>query len=220
VDFEEDHPEQRHMSHLYPVYPGAEITPRNNPRLAAAARKSLQRRLDHGGAGTGWSRAWAICLWARLGDSEKAWESLKLLIQRSTGPNLLDSYPEDGGAVFQIDANFGSTAGMAELLLQSHDSEISLLPALPSAWKDGSVRGLRARGGVEVTLEWKQGRLVYAELFAMRSGTHTVRVPNGTRITHATAAGAAAPFKAGGETSVGSLTVHAGKRYRLELATS
>jgi alpha-L-fucosidase 2 len=217
VDFEEAQPDQRHMSHLYPVYPGAEITPRNNPRLATAARASLQRRLDHGGAYTGWSRAWAICLWARLEDGEKAWESLKLLMEHSTGANLFDTHPAEGGAIFQIDGNFGATAGMAELLLQSHDGEISLLPALPAAWKDGSVRGLRARGGVEVSLRWKDGRLAEAELFATRSGKHTVRVPKGMKVK-GVVAGGAVPFSAGAEVETILLPVTAGGRYRLELA--
>jgi alpha-L-fucosidase 2 len=217
VDFEEDTPGQRHMSHLYPIYPGAEITPRNNPRLALAARRSLERRLANGGAYTGWSRAWAIGLWARLEDGDMAWESLKMLMHHSTGANLFDTHPADNGAIFQIDGNFGATAAIAELLLQSHDGEIALLPALPSAWKDGSVRGLRARGGVEVTLEWKQGGLVYAELFAVRSGTHNLRAPKGVKIVRALADGKPASFVAGAEPSVGSLKVEAGKRYRLEL---
>jgi alpha-L-fucosidase 2 len=205
------------MSHLYPIYPGAEITPRNNPRLALAARRSLERRLANGGAYTGWSRAWAIGLWARLEDGDMAWESLKMLMHHSTGANLFDTHPADNGAIFQIDGNFGATAAIAELLLQSHDGEIALLPALPSAWKDGSVRGLRARGGVEVTLEWKQGGLVYAELFAVQSGTHNLRAPKGVKIVRALADGKPASFVDGAEPSVGSLKVEAGKRYRLEL---
>jgi alpha-L-fucosidase 2 len=133
VDFEENQPGQRHMSQLYPVYPGWEFTSRHNPELWRAARKSLERRLANGGAYTGWSRAWAIGLWARLLDGDMAWDSLKLLIEHSTGANLFDTHPARNGSIFQIDGNFGTTAGMAELLLQSHDSEIALLPALPEA---------------------------------------------------------------------------------------
>jgi alpha-L-fucosidase 2 len=182
VDFEENQPGQRHMSNLYPVYPGAEITSRTHPELWAAARKSLERRLDNGGAYTGWSRAWAIGLFARLLDGDRAWDSMTLLIQHSTSPNLFDSHPDGNGSIFQIDGNFGTTAAIAEMLLQSHDKEISLLPALPTAWREGSVQGLRARGGVEVGLGWSQGQLVSAELFALREGSHRLRVPPGRKL--------------------------------------
>ena len=149
-DFEESEPGQRHMSHLYPVYPGRQITGRTLPQFFAAARKSLERRLANGGAYTGWSRAWAIGLWARLGDGNLAWESLSKLMEHSTNVNLFDSHPAPGGSIFQIDGNFGATAGMAEMLLQSHDGEIAFLPALPEAWPAGSVRGLREIGRAHV----------------------------------------------------------------------
>ncbi|MEO8735787.1 MAG: glycoside hydrolase family 95 protein, partial [Edaphobacter sp.] len=140
VDFEENQPGQRHMSQLYPVYPGGEITSRNRPELWVAAKKSLARRLTNGGAYTGWSRAWAIGLFARLLDGDGAWDSMTLLIEHSTGPNLFDSHPDEKGSIFQIDGNFGATAAIAELLLQSHEDEIALLPALPTSWADGSVQ--------------------------------------------------------------------------------
>jgi alpha-L-fucosidase 2 len=211
-DFMEDQPGQRHMSHLYPVYPGAEITPRNNPRLAAAARASLERRLANGGAYTGWSRAWAIGLWARLGDGEKAWESLCMLLQHSTGANLFDTHPAASGAIFQIDGNFGTTAAIAELLLQSHDGEIAILPALPKAWKEGSIKGLRARGGLDVSLRWSSGRLNAIDILALRDGKHLLRPPAGqTFIEHSVKGLSASSDRPG----TFSLTVRAGNRYRL-----
>jgi alpha-L-fucosidase 2 len=208
VDFEENQPGQRHMSNLYPVYPGAEITSRTHPELWAAARKSLERRLDNGGAYTGWSRAWAIGLFARLLDGDRAWDSMTLLIQHSTSPNLFDSHPDGNGSIFQIDGNFGTTAAIAEMLLQSHDKEISLLPALPTAWREGSVQGLRALGGVEVGLGWSQGQLVSAELFALREGSHRLRVPPGRKL---------AKVPGASEPGVDTLAVHLKQGQRLKL---
>lgn len=222
VDFDEDQPGQRHLSHLYPLYPGDAITPRRQPELAAAARVSLERRLAHGGAATGWSRAWAIGLWARLQDGEAAWESLRLLMQHSTGANLFDTHPADPGSIFQIDGNFGATAAIAELLLQSHDGEIALLPALPAAWHTGRVHGLRARGGVEVALDWRDGRLQSAELHALRHGTHLLRAPPGLAITGAStgADAPAVPLRAGPRDGVVVLDAWRGMRYRLWLAAA
>ena len=181
-DFVESTPGQRHMSHLYPLYPGGEITPHSTPALAEAARVSLESRLAHGGAYTGWSRAWAIGLWSRLGDGDKAWESLKMLMQHSTNLNLFDTHPAGDTSIFQIDGNFGATASMAEMLLQSHTDVIDLLPALPSAWTSGEVRGLRARGSIQVDLRWSNGKANFAMLRPDYTGEYRLRAPKGQKI--------------------------------------
>jgi alpha-L-fucosidase 2 len=215
VDFDENQPGQRHMSHLYPVYPGSAITSQTEPALWRAARNSLERRLANGGAYTGWSRAWAIGLWARLLDGDMAWDSLKLLIEHSTGANLFDTHPARNGSIFQIDGNFGTTAGMAELLLQSHDNEVALLPALPRAWQAGSAEGLRARDGLEVDVAWSKGRLVSAQVLALRSGQHRFRIPQGQRVSRVlNAEGQEQSLNPGASPEAFSLRVTQGQRYR------
>lgn len=186
VDFEESEPGQRHMSHMYPLYPGSQITPEGTPELAHAARVSLERRLAHGGAYTGWSRAWAIAFWARLQDGDMAWESLIMLMKHSTNASLLDTHPYGKSAIFQIDGNFGATAAIAEMLLQSHAEAVQFLPALPSLWPDGEVKGLRARGNLEVDLRWQRGQAQSAVLRAGSGGRFTLRAPMGQKIERVT----------------------------------
>jgi len=168
-DYPETEPEHRHVSHLWALYPGQGISLRGTPELAAAAKRSLELRGD---GGTGWAKAWKVALWARLGDGDHAHRLLKGLISDSTLPNMFDVCPP-----FQIDGNFGGAAAISEMLLQSDDGEIALLPALPGAWSEGRVQGLRARGGVKVDMEWRDRRLTSAMLVS--GADHPEEVRNG-----------------------------------------
>jgi alpha-L-fucosidase 2 len=175
--------QHRHVSHLWGLHPGSEITRDGTQDLFAAARRSLELRGD---GGTGWSKAWKVNFWARLRDGDHAYRLLVSMVtptrerRVSEGgglyPNLFDAHPP-----FQIDGNFGLTAGIVEMLLQNHDGEIHLLPALPAAWPSGRVRGLRARDGFVVDIAWDNGSLEECVLQAVRSGTARVRY--GGRVT-------------------------------------
>lgn len=176
-DYEEAEPGHRHISHLFGLYPDDSIN-ESDPILFEAAKKTIERRLSHGGAGTGWSRAWVINFYSRLKDGRNAEKHLKKLLELSTAENLFDMHPP-----FQIDGNFGAVAGITEMLLQSHGGTpenriIELLPALPDNWKNGHISGIKARGGFVFDIYWSRSRITRVKITAESDGTLRLKLPS------------------------------------------
>lgn len=169
-DYRELDPGHRHISHLYGLHPSEQITVDGTPELAAAAAKTLERRLANGGGHTGWSRAWIMNHYAKLWKGERAYENFLQLLAKSTYPNLFDKHPP-----FQIDGNFGAAAALLEMLVQSSGERIVLLPALPRAWESGELKGIRVKGCAELDVSWSGGQLVEATLYAGRDGKFLIK---------------------------------------------
>jgi len=174
-DYDEPEPGHRHISHLFALHPGEQIDPWRTPQWIDAARRVIERRLEHGGGHTGWSKAWMINFYARLLDADAAHQNVNQMLSKCMLPNLFDSHPP-----FQIDGNFGFAAAIAEMLVQSHADRVALMPAWPRPWANGSVRGLRLRGGASVEMTWANGSLVQATITALRDFESPVQMPDGS----------------------------------------
>jgi len=207
-DNPKDH--HRHVSHLWAVFPGEEITPQT-PRFLAAAKKSLIARGD---GGTGWSKAWKVNLWARFLDGDHAYRLLTDLIARSTYSNMFDAHPP-----FQIDGNFGGTSGITQMLLQSYGGILRLLPALPSAWPDGFFKGLRARGGLTVSCRWRSGKALWARVEASTEGQIRLEPPPGRTVSALETGGLPVKWRKGPD-GVVTFECETGKSYLITFSSS
>ena len=214
-EYEEVDPHHRHVSHLYGLHPGHQISPLFTPRYAEACRRTLEIRGDEG---TGWSKAWKINFWARLLDGDHAYKMVRDIMMAvgpgtsnkggGTYPNLFDAHPP-----FQIDGNFGATAGLAEMLVQSHMGEIHLLPACPAAWPCGEVRGLKARGGFDLSFSWRDGRLVSGVICSSAGETCVLRSAQPLTVK-----GAKASVRRDGRYYLYTFSTRPGGRYGLTVA--
>jgi alpha-L-fucosidase 2 len=199
-DYEEAEPGHRHISHLWALFPGTQISLRDTPELAQAARVSLERRLAQGGGQTGWSRAWVVNFWDHLHDGKQAYDSLQVMFRQSTFPNLMDTHPP---GVFQIDGNLGAANGMLEALVQSSwmpdATVVELLPALPAQWIEGSLAGLHVRGGASVDMRWKDKKIISMEVHANSDGAIRLIPPAGQALSeiHASDGRSVAPGQSG-----------------------
>lgn len=183
LDYDDAAPGHRHISHLWALYPGNQISPLHTPELAKAAQTTLETRLKNGGGQTGWSRAWVVNYWDHLRNGDQAYDSMQVLFRQSTFPNMMDTHPP---GVFQIDGNLGAANGMLEALVQSRwypdHTEVDLVPALPHAWTQGDVSGIRIRGGGELHLQWKNGTLTSTTWQCTHSGLFDLRLADGTTL--------------------------------------
>jgi alpha-L-fucosidase 2 len=200
-DYAEPSPGMGHVSHMFGVYPADVITLHGTPELARAAQASIERRVANGGGRGGWPAAWYANIRARLGNGDGAYDDIRNLLTRSASASLMN-----GGRVYQIDGNLGGAAGIAEMLLQSHEGEIAILPALPAAWPEGRFKGLRARGAVEVDADWRNGHATSARLRPAVGGEQRLRPPRGRQISAIRCHGQAVAFQ-----------IEAGGTYRVRL---